>query len=96
MSKRKRKPDPAVVQITKEMQEAFADDWAKVELHRWQWGHLPGDPAHDPDCTEILDEKIGLLNMANALEKGVRTNDVTIMPIPMNVIAVMKYLAKKL
>lgn len=77
--------------ITKE----FADSWALVELHRWQYGELP-----QPNDTRPLVISIGLQNMANALEAGMK-KDATpevrqAMPDPFNVCAVLRYTAKTL
>jgi hypothetical protein len=69
-----------------------ADDWAMVELHRWQYGALPA-----PDDLRPLDVAQGLDKMAQALEnacKGYAPLDE--LPSPFNVASVMRYAAKLL
>ena len=65
------------------------DDWAQVELYRWQHGNLPND-AELP-----LIESIALQNMANAIEEGCKSGDASKMPTPYNVCSVLRYIAKK-
>jgi hypothetical protein len=81
---------PTPIRITAAEMDAFNKDWAKVELYRWQHGNLPGEPG-----TEVreLDEAAGLRAMADALEKGCKTNDMSVMPSPFNVISVLRYVA---
>jgi hypothetical protein len=66
------------------------DSWAKVELYRWQHGELPINQKHS------LDESKALMAMADAIEKGCKENDSSIMPSPYNVCAVLRYMAKKI
>jgi hypothetical protein len=71
----------------------FNDSWAEVELYRWQHGHLPGEPG---TVEQALDEAAGLRGMADAIERGCKARDTSIMPSPFNVISVMRYTAKLL
>lgn len=63
------------------------DNWAEVELWRWQYGELPGQDDMRP---LIVSE--GIIGMAKAIEKGDELN----FPTPMNVISVLRYAAKKI
>ena len=67
------------------------DNWAKVELYRWQYGELPNTGEHKP-----LNISKGLENMADALEEGYTTADVNKMPSPFNVCEVLRFCARKL
>ena len=63
------------------------DDWARVELWRWQYGTLP-----TPDDMRPLDVAYGMVQMAKSLELPLkRDRDV---PMPGNVAAVLRYAAK--
>jgi hypothetical protein len=53
------------------------DNWAQVELYRWQHGELPGEDGH---AERPLDEAAGLRAMADALEKGCKSGDRSVMP----------------
>lgn len=66
------------------------DSWAQVELYRWQYGELPDDDS------KPLDESKGLEAMADAIEKGCKENNSSIMPSPYNVCSVLRYMAKKI
>lgn len=67
------------------------DDWAQVELYRWQHGNLPGEPG----TKEMpLDASAGLLAMADALARGCKSGKREEMPDPFNVCSVMRYVAK--
>lgn len=44
------------------------DDWARVELWRWQYGDLP-----QPDDFRPLDESAGLMAMSKAIENGCKS-----------------------
>lgn len=46
-----------------------ADSWARVELYRWQHGHLPGQEGEEE---KPLDEPAALIAMADALEEECR------------------------
>jgi hypothetical protein len=61
------------------------ESWARVELWRWQYGHLPAANDEQP-----LDVAAGLRGMAEAIRKG----DLSNFPTPFNVIAVLEYAAK--
>lgn len=63
------------------------DSWAVVELHRWQYGELPG-----PGDMRPLDESAGLIGMANALANP----DQNKWPAPHNVESVLRYAAKRI
>lgn len=62
------------------------DSWAMVELHRWQHGHMPQDPAEQLNVPE------GLRGMAKAIEVGNPKN----FPAPSNVVDVLRFVAKSL
>ena len=68
------------------------DDWAMVELHRWQYGHLPGEAGTDIG-NEPLSVPAGLTAMANALLDRNPGKD---KPDPFNVAQVMLYAAKQI
>lgn len=77
------------------IEERGADDsWAEVELYRWQHGELP--PMNER-CRP-LDIPAGLLGMAQAIEVGVKSGDMTPenFPSPMNVVEVLRYAARHL
>jgi hypothetical protein len=63
------------------------DDWAEVELFRWQHGDLPS-----PEDRRPLDVPTGLRKMADAIVLGDRAN----FPSPHNVVSALRYAAKKL
>lgn len=65
------------------------DDWAQVELYRWQHGHLPGE-KNKP--VQPLDEPAALEAMAEALSQPNQTK----WPAPFNVASVLRYAAKRL
>ena len=58
--------------------------WARVELYRWQTGHLPDIEQHEP-----LNIPLGLRNMAKVIDVGERAN----FPSPFNVAIVLRYVA---
>ncbi|MEQ1862456.1 MAG: hypothetical protein ABMA13_21265, partial [Chthoniobacteraceae bacterium] len=58
------------------------DQWAQVELYRWQHGHLPGEQG---TVERPLDVSAGLRGMADAIELGCREEKSEIMPSPSNV-----------
>ena len=60
------------------------DNWAQVELFRWQYGTLPksGDDRR-------LSVPKGLRGMADAIEAGDKDN----FPTPLNVVSVLRYAA---
>ena len=68
------------------------DSWAEVELYRWQHGELP---PQDDRCKQ-LDKSAGLMAMADAIEKAIRSGNVEGMPAPHNVCSVLRYVAKLL
>jgi hypothetical protein len=65
------------------------DNWAQVELYRWQHGNLPGEPG-----TKLLalDVPTALMKMAEALSQP----DQSKWPAPFNVASVLSYAAKQL
>jgi len=67
------------------LKEAEEDSWARIELWRWQYGHLPIMGELRP-----LDISKALNNLSKALERGERTN----YPTPMGVITILRYVAK--
>jgi hypothetical protein len=67
------------------------DDWAKVELFRWQYGELPTSGDH-----RKLDISVGLENIAKAIEKGYQSGNACVMPSPFNVVEVLLFCARKL
>ena len=69
------------------------DNWAQVELYRWQHGHLPGEPG---TIERPLDVSAGLHAMSDAIESGCKSGKVDEMPAPYNVCSVMRYAAKLL
>lgn len=75
---------PATVVITEEMEERGHDNWAKVELFRWQHGELPKS-----DDTRKLDVAVASKKMANALLD--RENNIG----PFQAAAVIRYLGKR-
>lgn len=62
------------------------DDWAEVELYRWQYGELP-----PPNDNRPLNIPTALKNMANAIEK----RDMKNFPSPLGVTSVLRYVAKR-
>lgn len=71
----------------------YNDTWARVELHRWQYGELP-----QPSDRRPLVIAEGLRNMAQAIENGCKRDathaDREAMPEPFNVVSVMRFVAK--
>lgn len=67
------------------------DNWAKVELFRWQYGELP-----KPDDQRKLDIPKALAAMADAIEIGCKKQDQRLMPSPSNVCAVLRFAARSL
>lgn len=63
------------------------DNYATVELYRWQHGSLPEGGSEKP-----LNESAGLRGMADAIEAGDPSN----FPTPFNVVSVLRYAAKRL
>lgn len=61
------------------------DDWAQVELHRWQYGALP-----KPDDYRPLNLSIAANAMADAIENGCKQQGP--MPAPHNVCSDLRYL----
>jgi hypothetical protein len=68
------------------------DDWAMVELFRWQYGALPTND----DYNKKLDISVGLRNMAEAIRHGSETRNYDKLPTILSVALVLKYCAKKL
>lgn len=64
------------------------DDWAEVELSRWQTGELP-DENSPP-----LDIQLALKNIADNIETSVRNKNMEDMIAPFNLCSVLRYLAK--
>lgn len=69
------------------------DEWARVELYRWQHGHLPGQPGEKPKQLDIV---AGVRGMADAIETGCRKGFTSHMPEPFNVVSVLRFVAKML
>jgi hypothetical protein len=63
------------------------DDWAKIELWRWQYGKLP-------DNDRPLDVSKGLMSMAKAIADGCESGDRSKMPTPFNVCEVLRFCAR--
>jgi hypothetical protein len=71
------------------------EQWALVELHRWQYGHLPGESGTNAD-KEPLDIPIALRKIAAGIEKGCKPGGKPDdMISPFNLCEVLKYLAGK-
>ena len=70
-----------------EQADVAEDDWARVELWRWQYGTLP-----TPDDMRPLDVAYGMVQMARALDLPMKRG--SDMPMPCNVAAVLRYAAK--
>lgn len=69
------------------------DDWALVELFRWQYGKLPYNDYRKLDVSE------GLRKMAEALEKACKPHtrsDNDDIPALHNVISVLYFCSKRL
>jgi hypothetical protein len=68
------------------------DDWAQVELFRWQYGKLPYNDSRP------LNPSIALIKMADAIEEGCRkkTKNHSDMPSPYNVCEVLRYCSRRL
>jgi hypothetical protein len=64
----------------------MSDNWAKVELYRWQHGELPPDNEKD----------VKPLNVPEALRAGVKMMDTKDCPSVFNVAQVLSYVAKEL
>ena len=66
------------------------DDFAMVELWRWQYGKLPlfGE-------TRSLDLPAGLRAMARAIRSGCEARDASKMPTPDNVCEVLEFCARQ-
>ncbi len=62
------------------------DQWAQVELYRWQHGNLPGEPGK-PELPFSVSG--GLRGMADAIGRG----DLSNFPSPFNVASVLRYAA---
>lgn len=62
------------------------DDWAEVELYRWQYGRLP-TPWNNPK----LHLPTALKNLADAIEK----RDMSNFPTPLAIMSVLRYVAKR-
>jgi hypothetical protein len=89
MARREAALPPVRVQAVVGGIPSATDDWARVELFRWQYGTLPM-----PDDMRPLDVANGMIQMAKALELPLkRDRDV---PMPGNVAAVLRYAAKLL
>ena len=71
---------------TIDISQQAANNWAEVELYRWQHGNLPGEPG-----TKLLPSSPseGLRGMAAAIEK----RDMSNFPDPFNVMTVLRYAA---
>lgn len=67
------------------------DDWAEVELYRWQYGTLPQN-----DSSRKLDVSKALAAMANAFEEGYKSKDASKFPAPFNIQAVLNYCSRKM
>jgi hypothetical protein len=65
------------------------DSWAQVELYRWQHGELP---PQDKQCKN-LHVPTAIRAMANALESGLKSGDMSNAPSPFNGLSVMRYSA---
>ena len=68
-------------------------EWARVELYRWQHGHLPGQPGEAPGQLSIV---AGVRGMAKAIEDGVKKGCDSHIPTPFNLVSVLRFLADKL
>lgn len=71
------------------LEDDYNDNWAQVELYRWQHGNLPGEPGTKQLA---LDIPVALENMAKALSQP----DQTKWPAPFNIASVLAYTAKQL
>lgn len=69
------------------------DEWARVELYRWQHGHFPGQPGHKP---QTLDITAGIRAMADALEREVRTGKTSHAPDLFSTVSVLRFTANLL
>jgi len=67
------------------------ENWAEVELYRWQYGRLPIEGKEEP-----LDASKGFEAMADAIAEGCKSGDTSKMPNPFNVMMALRYAAKKL
>lgn len=68
------------------------DSWALVELYRWQHDELPGEHNKSKE----LDESVALVKMAEAIEKGCKEKDISLMPNPFAVCAILRYMSRKI
>jgi hypothetical protein len=66
------------------------DNWAEVELWRWQYGELPASTDMRP-----LNVPEGLRGIAAAIEKGCKEHKPDEMPSPFNVCSVLRYVASR-
>lgn len=64
------------------------DNWAEVELARWQTDELP--TKNSPP----LDIPLALTNIADKIESSIRTGQPKEMITPFNLCSVLRYLAK--
>lgn len=64
------------------------DDWAEVELSKWQTGELPTENSPP------LDISFALKNIANNIEESIRNKNMEQMITPFNLCSVLRYLAK--
>ena len=65
------------------------DNWALVELYRWQYGELPTEGA------KPLNIGLGLQGMAKAIKDAGEAGDFSQMPTPFNVMMVLEYMARQ-
>lgn len=64
------------------------DDWAEVELARWQLGELPNENSPP------LDISLALKNIADKIEISIAAGQPKEMITPFNLCSVLRYLAK--
>jgi hypothetical protein len=64
------------------------DNWAEVELSRWQTGELPME-----GCPP-LDIPLALKNIASNIEESIRNKNMEQMISPFNLCSVLRYLSK--
>lgn len=68
------------------LKNVFDEQWAHVELYRWQHGELPGESGREHPFS--IPE--GLRAMAGAIKAGDKAN----FPSPFNVMIVLEYCAR--
>jgi hypothetical protein len=73
----------------------FDENWALVELYRWEYGQLPPSCSDDAEEADKEPEKVHLKIALNSMADCLAGNDHDKWPKPFNVASVLRYVARR-